>query len=129
MFQWLRALKQTTTGLGLLSIVVLWSGVFLLASQEREHASQAAQQRGRSLARVFEEYISRVVKETDSQLLLLRKLYQRDPEHFDFAIWNDGVRDPSDLTIQFSITGPDAIIRLSSLGPIQSKADSSHSEA
>jgi two-component system, sensor histidine kinase len=129
MFQWLRALKQTTTGLGLLTIVVLWSGVFLLASQEREHASQSAEQRGRSLARVFEEYISRVIKETDSQLRLLRKLYQQDSEHFDFAIWTDGARDLSDLTLQFSITRPDGIIRLSTLGPIQSKADISHSDA
>src|ERR1700730_3074655 len=129
MFQWLRALKQTTTGLGLLSIVVLWSGVFLLASQEREHASQSAEQRGRSLARVFEEYISRVIKETDSQLRLLRKLYQQDSEHFDFAIGTDGARDLSDLTLQFSITRPDGIIRLSTLGPIQSKADISHSDA
>ena|ERR1035441_5638350 len=62
MLKWLRAIKQTTAFLGLLTIVSVWTGVFLLAYQERDRASQDAVQKGRNLARVFDEYISRVIK-------------------------------------------------------------------
>jgi diguanylate cyclase (GGDEF)-like protein/PAS domain S-box-containing protein len=129
MFQRLRSFNQTTTMLGLLTIVALWTGVFLLAHQERERASQNAVKRGGALARVFEEYISRTIKGTDSQLLLLRNFYEQNPEHFDFANWADRNKILSDLTIQFSVVGPDGVIKLSSLGPIQSRIDISQIES
>jgi len=128
MFQRLHALKQTTIYLGAVIIVAVWSGVFLLANEERERANEEGLRKGTNLTRVFEEYISRVIKGTDSQLLLLRKLYEQDPAHFDFANWIDSDRIQSDLTIHFSLTGTDGIIKLSSLGPIQSRVDISSRE-
>lgn len=123
MFQWLRALNQTTTYLGVVVIVAIWGGIFVLAHAERERANEEGLRQGSNLTRVFEEYISRVIEGTDSQLLLLRKVYEHDPVHFDFASWTDGGRILSDLTVHFSIAGADGIITLSSLGPVKSRVD------
>ena len=60
MFQWVRALKQTTTYLGVIMIAVIWGGVFWLANAEHERAVEDGLRQGGNLARVFEEYISRV---------------------------------------------------------------------
>jgi diguanylate cyclase (GGDEF)-like protein len=129
MLQWLRALRQTTTYLGVVMIVAIWSGIFLLENEERKRANEDGIRQASNLARVFEEYISRVIKGTDSQLLLLRRLYEQNPPDFDFARWTDVTKGLSDLAIQFTITGPDGIIRLSNLGPIQSRVDISGIEA
>src|SRR5580704_2181807 len=128
MLPWLRALRQTTTYLGAVMIAVIWGGVFWLANEERQRANDDGLRQGSNLVLVFEEYISRVIRGTDSQLLLLRTVYQRDPEHFDFSSWDDSAKTASDLTIHFSITGPDGVVKLSSLGPISSRVDISHHE-
>jgi diguanylate cyclase (GGDEF)-like protein/PAS domain S-box-containing protein len=128
MFKWLRAFSQTTTYLGLAMIAAVWTGVILLANQERERASQDGTQQGSKLTRVFEEYISRVIKGTDSQLLLLRDFYEHNPERFGFTSLAESTKSLSDLTIHFSLTGPDGIIKLSSLGPMQSRGDISQLE-
>ncbi len=128
MLQWLRALRQTTTYLGVVMIVAIWGGVFLLENEERNRADEDGVRQASNLARVFEEYISRVIKGTDSQLLLLRRLYEQNPADFDFERWTDTTKGLSDLTINFTITGPDGIIKLSSLGPLRSKVDISRFE-
>jgi hypothetical protein len=59
MFQWVRALKQITTYLGVIMIAVIWGGVFWLANAEHERAVEDGLRQGGNLVRVFEEYISR----------------------------------------------------------------------
>jgi diguanylate cyclase (GGDEF)-like protein/PAS domain S-box-containing protein len=129
MVQWLRAFKDTTVYVGLLAIIAVWSAVFLLADQERQRASQDAAKRGGALARVFEEYISRVIKGTDSQLLLLRNAYEQNPEHFDIATLVDRAAILGDLTIQFTVIDANGTLRHTSLGPIRSSVNFSDSDA
>src|ERR1700688_1133524 len=114
MFQWIRAFAQTTTYLGVVTIVAIWGGVSFLSNEAHDRAYEDGLRQGSNLARVFEEYISRAISGIDSELLVLRKLYQRDSEHFDFGNWIDGTPTRSRLTVHLSITGPDGIIRLSS---------------
>ena len=78
---------------------------------------------GSNLTRVFDEYISHAISGIDGELLVLRKLYAQDPAHFEFGDWIDGSTAREHLTVHFSITGPDGIIRLSTLGPVQSTID------
>lgn len=85
MLQRLRAFAQMTTYLGIAVIVIMWCTVFYLAYEEHEEAAQIAVQQGGNLARIFEEYIARVVGGTDATLLALRELYQHDPQHFDIV--------------------------------------------
>jgi len=127
MLQWIRAFAQTTTYLGVVMIVAIWGGIYFLGNEAYDRAYEDGLRQGSNLTHVFEEYIARAIKGTDSELLVLRKVYQQDPEHFDFDHWiDDATRSP--LTVHLSITGPDGIIRLSSLGPIRSTVDNSDRE-
>ena len=120
MAKWLQAIRQSTTYLGVAVIVIIWGGIYLLASQEHESAYQDAVRQGGNLARVLEEYIKRVVQESDSALLGLRRAYQRNPQNFDIANWVTRTQSHNDLTVQFGIADADGFVRLSSLGPVKS---------
>ena len=103
MTKWLQAIRQSTTYLGVAVIVIIWGGICLLAVQERESAYQDAVRQGGNLSLVLEEYIRRVVQESDTALLELRREYQRDPQHFDLATWVARDRAHNGLTVQFGI--------------------------
>ena len=120
MSKWLQAIRQTTTYLGVAVIAIIWGGIYLLAGQEHESAYQDAVRQGSNLARVLEEYIRRVVQESDSALLELRRDYQKDPQHFDIADWVARTQSYTNLTVQFGIADADGFVRLSSLGPVAS---------
>jgi diguanylate cyclase (GGDEF)-like protein/PAS domain S-box-containing protein len=117
LFQWFRACRQTTTYLGVVMIGVIWSGAFFLAQEKRAYAYENALRQGSNLSRIFAEYISRVISGADSQLLILRKLYAEAPERFDLARWVNDAKFKNDLAAQFSLSGPDGSVLLSSLGP------------
>jgi diguanylate cyclase (GGDEF)-like protein len=126
--RWIRAFAQTTTYLGVVMIVAIWGGIYFLSNEAHDRANEDGLRQGSNLARVFEEYISRAITGTDAELLVLRKLYAQDPTHFNFDDWIDSATTRSNLTVHFSITGPDGIIRLSSLGPVRSTVDISDRE-
>ena len=92
MFQRLRSFAQPTSYLGLAVIAGIWCAAFFLANLERERAYDDALKRGQTLARVFDEYISRVINAIDDELLVLRKIYAKNPSHFDLATWIDNKR-------------------------------------
>jgi PAS domain S-box-containing protein len=112
MLQRLRTFAQMTTYLGTAVIVIIWGTVFYLAHDQRDQTSKIAIQQGTNLARIFEEYISRVLGGADTTLLALRELYGRDPQHFDIARLTG--REPSkDIRIvEFGIVGADGIVKL-----------------
>jgi diguanylate cyclase (GGDEF)-like protein/PAS domain S-box-containing protein len=128
MFQRLRSLAQPTSYLGVAVIAAIWGGVFFLANEEHARAYEAASEQGQTLARVFDEYISRVINGVDGELLLLRKIYEQNPSHFDFANLIDNKTILSSLAVHFSITDSRGLIRLSSLGPVRSTVDISNTE-
>jgi diguanylate cyclase (GGDEF)-like protein/PAS domain S-box-containing protein len=117
MTKWLQAFRQTTTYLGVAVIAVIWSGIYLLAAQEHDRAYQEAVRQGGNLNRVLEEYVRRVVEETDDALLSLRRAYQFDP-HFDIARWAAGTQSNNSVALQFGITDADGFVRHSSHGPL-----------
>ena len=122
MMKWLQAIRQSTTYLGVAVIIIIWGGTYLLAGQEHESAYQDGVRQGGNLARVLEEYIKRVVQESDSSLLGLRRAYLRNPQNFDIAGWVARTSSHNDLTVQFGIADADGFVRLSSLGPVRSPA-------
>jgi hypothetical protein len=121
MFRWVRSIAQTTTCLGVVLIGAIWGGVFLLANAAHQRAYEEGLRQGSNLTRIFEEYISRVVQSSDSQLQFLRKLYEQDPAKFDFARWIDSTKKRNDLTNHFSIIDPQGIIKLTIHGPVSSR--------
>ena len=118
MAHWLRSLRQTTTYLGVAVIAILWLGIFLLASQEHESAHRDAVRQSENIARVLEEYIRRVVQESDGALVELRRNYQRDPQHFDIATWAARAEANNDLTVQFAVVDDAGFVIQTSLRPL-----------
>jgi diguanylate cyclase (GGDEF)-like protein/PAS domain S-box-containing protein len=115
---WLQALRQTTTYLGVAVLAIIWGGIYLLTHEAHEYAYQAAVRQGDNLTRVLEEYIKRVIQETDSGLLALRRAYLKDPQHFNVASWAARTQSYNDLAVDFGIAGPDGFLRQSSHGPL-----------
>src|SRR6267154_1502531 len=128
MSRWIRAFAQTTTYLGVVMVVAIWGGIYFLTAEAHDRAYEDGLRQGSNLTRVFEEYIARAISGIDGQLLVLRRLYEQDPAHFYFNSWIDSAAAQNNLTVHFSITGPDGIIRLSSLGPVPSIVDISERE-
>ncbi len=120
MTKWLQAIRQSTTYLGVAVIVIIWCGIYLLASQEHESAYQDAARQGGNIARVLEEYIRRVVQESDSALLELRRDYQRDPQHFELAAWVARNKAHNALTVQFGIVNAAGFVVQSSFRSLAS---------
>ena len=101
--KWLQAMRQTTTYLGVVVMAILWGGIYLLASEQHERAYQDAVRQGSNLTRVLEEYVNRVVQQSDEALLALRRAYQKDPEHFDIAMWVAQTRYANNLAVEYGI--------------------------
>lgn len=118
MAKWIQAFRQTTTYLGIVVIAIIWGGIYLLSIEQHESAYEDAQRQGGNLVRVLEEYIKRVVQESDSALLELRRAYQKDPQHFDIATWAAHTEAATNLTVQFGIANAEGFVTLSSLGPV-----------
>jgi diguanylate cyclase (GGDEF)-like protein/PAS domain S-box-containing protein len=123
MAKWALALRQTTTYLGLVAIAIIWVGIYLLSSEQRQLAYQDALRQGSNLARVLEEYIRRVVQESDNALLTLRQDYQRDPQNFDLPAWVAHTQSRNNLTAHFGITDAKGFVILSSHGPLRTPLD------
>jgi diguanylate cyclase (GGDEF)-like protein/PAS domain S-box-containing protein len=114
----LRAFRQTTTYLGVAVIAILWGGIYLLASREHDRAYRNAVRQGSNLTRMLEEYVGRVVRQSDSSLLALRRAYENDPDNFDLAVWAGTNQENNDLTVQFGISSAAGFIRQSTQGPV-----------
>jgi diguanylate cyclase (GGDEF)-like protein/PAS domain S-box-containing protein len=122
MAKWLQAVRQTTTYLGIVVIALIWGGICLLARQEHESAYKDAVRQGSNISRVLEEYIRRVVQESDSALLELSRDYQKNPQDFDIAAWVARTQAYNNLTVQFGVADADGYVRLSSLRPLTAPA-------
>jgi len=120
MTKWLEAFRQTTTYLGLVVIAIIWAGIYLLSAEQYQRAYQDAERQGSNLTRVLEEYVRRVVQESDNALLALRQDYENDRQHFDIATWAAHTQSHNNLTVHFGITDADGFIRLSTRGPLAS---------
>src|SRR5215471_14642086 len=119
MITWLHAFRQTTTYLGILVVLAIWGGIYLLASQERARADQDALRQGQNLVRVLDEYISRVVRGSNSALLALRQAYEQNPNAFDLKRWADTTRAHNEINIEYAIVGADGLLKHTSLGPVR----------
>ena len=115
---WYDAFAQPATYLGIVAIIIILSGAFFLEKEEYNRAYEDGIRSGASLTRVVEEHVSRIFYGADSQLLLLRHLYQSNPKEVDLTRWNGNSGLDDNLAVQFAIVGPDGKILSSSLWSI-----------
>jgi hypothetical protein len=86
---WLRALGQGSTYLGLVLIGFIWISLSFHLEVERSAAERAAIQNSRNLVRVFEEHLSRSLNDIDRLLKGMRSQYLRYRDSGKLEAWND----------------------------------------
>jgi len=119
MLRWFRSLAHATTVLALVVVIGIWCGAILLARVEHQHAYDEGLRQGANLARVFKEYIARVVGGADSVLLTLRDAYERDPNNFNIELpFRHNERGRSEV-VNYGIVGADGDVKVSTVGPIR----------
>jgi methyl-accepting chemotaxis protein len=100
------------------AVVILWIGLAYQLSSEHARTLDAAVQRGSSIARLFEDATTRLIKGVDRTLLLLRVAYEQDPQHFEMRRWSEQTSLVGDLTIQASLIGADGYMKSTTTGYI-----------
>ena len=114
--------------IAMLLIVLLWLGIFqtikLLEDTKRIDAAQDVS----NVARVFEEHVSRTIRETDKTLLFLRVNYEANPLAFDLAKWVHDDEFKTDILVQFALIGPDGVMIESNVGVAKTRIDLSDRE-
>src|SRR6202030_3182535 len=110
-YRCLRASLQPTTLFGLMMIAACWIAVTFLMSIERGKTLEGAIQQSESLVRLFAENTEQTLLGIDRTLLLLRKGFEDEPDHFDLRNWAERTALIGDLTIQINMDGPDGYLR------------------
>lgn len=123
-----RSLIPGIIGLAVVTIVVLWAGVSIFLARERDAALERARVMAAGLARTYEGEVLRTVKGIDQTARFMKADFEENPERFDFAHWVNGNLFLDDIALQVSMTGPDGVQTLSSLGPLKQRVDLSDRE-
>src|SRR5215467_13684508 len=115
MFRRFRSFAQTTY-LGVVVIIGIWCGALLLARVEHQRAYEEGLRQGTNLARIFKEYIARVIGGADGVLLTLRDAYEHDPTAFDIELpfRHDTRRDAE--VVNYGIVDAGGDIKVSTFG-------------
>jgi methyl-accepting chemotaxis protein len=111
LIQWHRHLWQPAVLFGLAVVAMCWVGLIYQLSVERTKATDAAIERGASLARLFEQSTILLLKDVDRTLLLLRQAYEENPERFDLRDWAKRASLFNDVTTQGGLIGPDGYLK------------------
>jgi hypothetical protein len=114
--EWLRALAQPVTYLGIAMLMTIYAASAYLIAANREKALDETIQNAENLARLVEQSVSRAFRSADNTVLILRRSFLRDPENTDLVAWASDPDLKNDLTFQYSVIGPDGIIKSSSYG-------------
>ena len=114
---------------GLAMTALVWLGVEHNLSIRYGAVSKSAEQNIDSLSRIFEEHVSRAVRDADKSLLLLRAAFESSPKgSFDLRAWVGNEQFRTDLDVQYALIGADGMMLASNLGPANALVDLSDRE-
>jgi signal transduction histidine kinase/CheY-like chemotaxis protein/HPt (histidine-containing phosphotransfer) domain-containing protein len=125
---WLRALAQGSTYLGLTLVAVIWGTIASSLIADRDQSIANAANTTATLARAFEEYAQRTIKEVDKTLLILRQAHDVNPEAFDLPSFTGNDHFVNDVTLQIALIGRDGYLKSTNLGPQTAPTDLSDRE-
>ena len=116
----LRAWHQPATYLGAAIIAAIWISFTFHLAVERDRLQLGSVKNSSNLARVFEEHIVGILKETDRTLLLLRSAYLDGPLDFDLTKWLANPALHTSLILHIAIVDANGVMTSSSLEPVTS---------
>ncbi len=102
---------------GALVVLLIVVGVAQQLSSERNAILDEARKHTSNLARAFEEHIRRTLKEVDQTLLVLKRGYENDPQHFRLWDWPGKELLLQDLSVQIAMADKDGTIVGTTDGP------------
>src|SRR5436305_959205 len=111
----MRAFLHSAAVAGVILIAAAWFGVSFVSSVEREKAIEEATKQADSLVRLFEHNTIDILGRFDRTLLLLRKSYEDDPEHFDLRKWAGQTALLSEEAFQLVLLGADGFQKATTL--------------
>ena len=103
------------TILGVCCAAILWSGMLISLSVQRQQVIHAAMQNTANLARALEENTIRSLTMIDQTLLHAAAALQRDPAGFDLSRWARDSAFLTDPTFQLSIIDKDGYLQASTV--------------
>ncbi len=112
---WTRAFLHSAAIAGLILIAASWFVAAYISSVEREKAIEAAMRQSDSLVRLFEHNTIDTIGRFDRTLLLLRKSFEDDPDHFDLRKWAGQAALISEEAFQLVLIGPDGFRKATTL--------------
>jgi diguanylate cyclase (GGDEF)-like protein len=112
---WMRAFLHSAAIAGLILIAASWVVAAYISSVEREKAIEAAMRQSDSLVRLFEHNTIDTIGRFDRTLLLLRKSFEDDPDHFDLRKWAGQAALISEEAFQLVLIGPDGFRKATTL--------------
>ena len=98
---------RLSTLLALALLVFIWVGTALYLELDRKKSLQAARDDSANIVHIFDDHVSRSIKEIDKSLLFIRHAWEADPDVFDLPAWTTNSYLLSDLTVQMALIGPD----------------------
>src|SRR5262245_31305252 len=114
--------------LGVLSVAIIWLGVWYITSEDAERTESAAFQDTSNLARAFEEHIIRLIQAHDQILLFARASIANDPNGFDLDRWAKEQQIATGVTLQIATTDKAGMLTGSNLGMPSTPLDLSDRE-
>jgi diguanylate cyclase (GGDEF)-like protein len=114
---WLRAFLHSAAIAGIVLIAASWFIAIYISSIEREKAIEEAMTQSDSLVRLFEHNTIDTLARFDRTLLLLRKVYEDDPDHFDLRKWAGQTALISGDAILLTLIGADGYTKATTLPP------------
>jgi diguanylate cyclase (GGDEF)-like protein len=112
---WMRAFLHSAAIAGLVLIVASWFVAAYISSVEHEKAVEEAMKQSDSLVRLFEHNTVDTLARFDRTLLLLRKIYEDDPDHFDLRKWAEQSALISGDAILLTLIGADGYTKAATL--------------
>jgi diguanylate cyclase (GGDEF)-like protein/PAS domain S-box-containing protein len=110
-------------------IVIIWTSIWLMLSQQYQETERGAIRDSQNLARAFQENTERIVAGIDQILLSVRADYAQHPHDFNLREWLRRQTRSDPFTVQLATTGPDGLTTDSSIsGPPSKPVDLSDRE-
>ncbi|HEY7248399.1 MAG TPA: EAL domain-containing protein [Xanthobacteraceae bacterium] len=109
--------RRSSAIFGVVIIAMLWTGVLLRFSEDRQGDLKEAQRGNHNFAMVFEENVLRSIGEIDKALLYLRRTIETRKDSTDFATIVSTTDVLSEIIVQVAIIDAAGIMRASNVGP------------
>jgi diguanylate cyclase (GGDEF)-like protein/PAS domain S-box-containing protein len=112
----LRPFLQPVTYLGVGMLICIYAAVAYFRFDDRHAAERNAVRDNENIVALLKLTVRQTLRRVDNDVRLIRTLYLRDPNHFDFSLWANALKDRGGEDQRYAIIGPDGVAHFASSG-------------